>query len=325
MFGVLQLGLGLAAEYALLIRDPGYADKERRLAQLRAVNPDRPLVLMIGTSRAGYGFHAGRIEDQLAGRTTVFNFGIPASGPVTHVVYLRRLLAAGHRPALLFAEVLPPGLADLPGGPLEARFLYGDRLRHDELDTVIGYDFPTDAIRSKWRQSVLVPWHALRFPLLGRVTPSALPWHLRFDWSRTTDPHGWSSPVATEVTPLSYNAGLKQAEGEYRAILHDYRPAGGAARALTDLLTLCQTERIPVRLVLMPESTDFRRFYPPATVERLDRFLRELCAAHGCALIDARGWVPDAAFVDGHHLLRKGAEAFSDRLTREAIGPFLGR
>jgi hypothetical protein len=322
----LQLGLGLAAELSFLVKDPGYADKELRLARQDAAHPGAPAVVMLGTSRTGYGFHAPRIRGQLApelgGRAMAFNFGIPASGPVTHLVYLRRLLAAGHRPDLLFVEVLPPTLAELPGGPLESRFLFGDRLRKDEVEAVIGYGFPADATRERWRRSVLVPWYALRFPILGRLAPSALPWHLRFDWSRTEDPAGWSTPILTTVTPEQYEQGLRRAAGEYRDILRDMHPTGGGARALADLLALCRDRSIPVKLVLLPESVGFRALYPPATTQRLYAFLDGLCAENRCELIDARAWLPDTAFTDGHHMLKPGAEAFSDRLVTEAVLPF---
>ncbi len=251
-----------------------------------------------------------------------FNFGIPASGPVTHLLYLRRLLADGHRPDLLLVEVLPPSLADLPNeGPLEARFLFGDRLRHGEAEAAVGYGFPADEVRRKWRGSVLTPWYTLRFPLLGRVAPSALPWHLRFDWSRTTDEFGWSTPFVEEVTPEQAALGLERARGEYGAILAGLRPTGHAARALGDLVALCCEWRVPLRLVLMPESAGFRAMYPPAVTERLRGFLRGLCG-EGCELVDARDWLPDGVFTDGHHMLKPGAEAFSARLTREAILPF---
>ena len=41
-----------------------------------------------------------------------------------------------------------------------------------------------------------------------------------------------------------------------------------------------------------------------------NRVLRE------AKLIDARGWLPDDAFTDGHHPLRRGAAAFSTLLTQ---------
>jgi hypothetical protein len=296
---------------------------------------------MLGTSRTGYGFYSARVREQLAaelgGRAMAFNFGIPASGPVTHLTYLRRLLADGHRPDLLLVEVLPPTLADLPpivdrisgeviDGPLEARFFFGDRLRHNEVESVVGYGFPAEKTRRDWRRSVLVPWHQLRFPIMGRVTPSSLPWHLRYDWSRTEDPAGWTTPVVTNLTPADAEAGLKRAAGEYGAILADLHPTGGGARALADLLALCREKNLPVRLVLMPESEGFRALYLPATTDRLYAFLARLEAEYGAPVVDARGWLPAGAFTDGHHMLRPGAEVFSDRLVRDAILPsFRGR
>jgi hypothetical protein len=326
-FLILQIGLGIAGECVLLIKDPGYADKELRLSRQEAAYPGAPSVVMLGTSRTGFAFHAGRIREGLArdlgGPAMAFNFGIPASGPVTHVVYLRRLLAEGHRPDFLLVEVLPPTLAELPGGPLESRFLFGDRLRYGEVETVIGYGFPEEEIREKWRGTVVAPWYAMRFPILGRIFPSALPWHLRFDWSRTKDPTGWSTPIVSSVTPEQYAAGLKRAAGEYSAILADMHPTGGGARALEDLLKLCRESDIPVTLVLMPESVGFRSLYSPATTDRLYRFLNQLHEEYRCGLVDARDWLPDSAFTDGHHMLQSGAEAFSDRLLREAIPPQL--
>ena len=320
----LQVGLGVAAERSFYLKDPGYADKELRLARAEAARPGRPTVVMLGTSRTGFAFHAGRVRDRLAPAREVvaFNFGIPASGPVTHLIYLRRLLADGHRPGLLLVEVLPSTLADLPAGPPECHFLSGMRLRRDEAEVAAGYGFPAGKVRDEWREAAVAPWYGLRFPLLGRVAPSALPWHLRFNWSRTEDPLGWTTPPLDFVTAEQYAEGLARAKGEYAAILADLRPAGGGARALADLLALCRAEGVAVRLVLMPEAAGFRAFYPPAAVDRLDRFLRGLSAEYGVGLVDARGWLPDGAFTDGHHLLRVGAEAFSDQLADEAVVPF---
>lgn len=327
---LLQAGLGLAAELSLYLRDPGYADKEIRLRKQFAAHPGAPSVVMLGTSRTGYGFYSARVREamaaELGGRAMAFNFGIPASGPVGHLTYLRRLLAAGHRPDLLLVEVLPPTLAALDDGPLEARFLHGERLRYGEVGPVIGYGFPAAKTREAWVRSVVTPWHALRFPIMGRVNPSSLPWHLRYDWSRTEDPAGWTTPMVTELTPAQADAGLRRAAGEYGAILADLHPTGGGARALADLLALCREQKIAVRLVLMPESEGFRALYLPATTERLYAFLASLEAEYGAPLIDARGWLPATAFTDGHHMLRPGAEAFSDRLVRDAILPhFRGR
>lgn len=322
-FALLQLGLGITAESSLYVRDPGYSDKAIRLARLEAVNPTGPRIVMLGTSRTAAAFDAGSVRERL-GEGVVFNFGIPASGPVTQVVYLKRLLAEGHQPDLLFLEVLPPSLADLEGGPLESRFFFGDRLTRSELESVIRYDFPAEAVNAKWRRSVTVPWYALRFPILGRIMPSAQPWHLRFDWSRSCDAFGWGAPFAETVTSEEYASGFQRSRGEYEAILADLKPIGGASRALKDVAELCQARGIPLKLVMMPESSEFRAMYSPVVLKRLHDFLEGVCREHGCSLIDARDWLPNSGFTDGHHVLKSGAAIFTRRLDDTAIRPFLG-
>ncbi len=324
----LFVGLGVAAERSLYVRDPAYADKEVRLRRLEAAAPPGAVrVVALGTSRTGYGFHGLRVGDALnadLGRpAAAFNFGVPASGPVTHLLYLRRLLDAGHTPDLLFVEILPPSLAALPEGPREQLFLNGERLRRDEAETAVGYGFDADKTRGSWRRSVLNPWSTLRFALVGRVAPSFLPWQFRQDWGRNVDAAGWCTPLNPDLSPARREKAFAQAKIEYEGLLQTMTVAGGRPdAALRDLLTLTRERGIPVRLLLMPESDAFRGMYAPAVAARLDGYLAGVCREFGCGLVDARPWLPADLFTDGHHMVKAGAEAFSDRLTREVIAPF---
>jgi hypothetical protein len=325
---LLHLGLAHAAELSRRLRDPVYADKERKLASVeRELPPGSPVVLFIGTSRAGNGFDAGLAQSVLTGAlgrpAATFNFGTPASGPVTHLLHLRRLLGDGHRPSLLLLEVHPPTLAKLPDGPLEARFADGTAFEWDEIDWLGNYGFPAERLREKRRQTAVAPWYGLRFQLLGRLAPTALPFHLRYDWGRGPDANGWNPVLVEEVSDEQRAAGLRRAGLEYRHILARMELGDAPVRALRDLLALCRERGIPVVLVRMPEGTGFRAFYPKPVAARVDRLLRELAAEYGCRIADCRGWMPDDAFVDGHHLLRVGASAFTQRLTREVIEPAL--
>jgi hypothetical protein len=73
----------------------------------------------------------------------------------------------------------------------------------------------------------------------------------------------------------------------------------------------------------MPEAGDFRAMYSAKALARFDYWVHELSRESGCALRDARRWVPDASFVDGHHLLPGGSATFTDRLADEVIAPAL--
>ncbi len=327
VFVALQAALSGASAVTHLVADPPYADKVRRIGRLERAAPDgAPRVILLGTSRTGYGFAAGRVQSAAADAGTpavVFNFGIPAAGPITHLVYLRRLLSDGHRPDFLLLEVLPPLLAEMPGGPYEGRLLKGDILTRDEIDVVARYAVPRDPLRERWRAAALSPVHEHRFKLLGRVFPSALPWQLRYDWARAPDPNGWNVSFAESVSDDRRARETAAAVAEYRDVVRRDLPAGPTVAALRDTLALCRAERIPVALVLCPEATTFRAIYPSHVEPKLAGFLAGLTAEFGCPVADARGWVADDQFIDGHHLLRSGAATFTDRLGAEVVLPFL--
>jgi hypothetical protein len=223
----------------------------------------------------------------------------------------------------LLVEVLPPSVAELPGGPLEAMFLDGARFRRDELDLVAGYGVPAEKLHRQWRETLLAPWYALRLPLVGRVAPSALPAGRRFDESRTCDSHGWYRIWEEALSPEAVAEARARARRNYADILRELNPGGPAARALRDTLALAREHGIPTRLVLMPDADDFRAMYSAKALARFDHWARELSRESGCALLDARRWVPDAGFVDGHHLFPGGSATFTDRLTDEVIAPAL--
>jgi hypothetical protein len=326
VFAVLQLGLGLASELYPRIRDPFYGDKLVKLRAKLAAAHGRPCIVMLGTSRTGFGFHGTRIEQRIrkaGGRdVAAFNYGIPASGPVTHLIYTQRLFRDGVVPDLLLVEVLPSMLADRVEGPLEGLWVFGERLTYRELDTAARFGFPEE-VRSQWRAATFNPWYTLRFQLLSRVVQSWVPWQLRYDWSRGSDESGWGTYPRNDITPQELAEGHKRAYLEYAPVLSDLRPGGHAGAALLELLSECQSRGVLVKLVLMPESAIFQSWYPPHVRKRLDEYLRKVCIESGCTLIDARNWVADDAFTDGHHLLRSGAEAFADRLADEVLLPWL--
>jgi hypothetical protein len=277
-------------------------------------------VLFLGSSRTGLAFDALRADDRLDG-VSCFNFGLPAAGPVCELLTLNRVLAAGVRPTLVLIEVLPAMLHESPAGPRERAFLAGDRFSAGEVRTAVRFGFPRDETTTRWATARLAPWWAYRFPLWGRVAPSWLGYDVRCDWGRTADAGGWNVPIRDEVTDDERLAGDARARDEYGAPLAVLAPGGGAADALREILATCRAEGIAVRLVLLPESTTFRALYGPGVDDRLLAFLKGMDAP----LLDLRDWMPDSAFSDGHHLLRPGAVAFTERLAADVIAPAQSR
>src|SRR5581483_4983856 len=100
-----------------------------------------------------------------------------------------------------------------------------------------------------------------------------------------------------------------------------YHVRGPAAQALRELLTLARDRGVPTLLVRMPEAPWFQALYAPAGLSEFAELIAGLSASYAVPLIDTSDWVAADEFLDGHHLDRAGAEAFTDRLTRDVLGP----
>ena len=326
IFAAVQLGIGLTSELYPRLRDPLYGDKFVKLKRrLPAGHP--PTVVMLGSSRTGLAFHgkhAERVLDGLGRSVVAFNYGVPASGPVTHLVYLNRLLGDGVRPDLVVLEVMPSMLTGGADAPLEKNWFHPDRLKYAEQEIVIRHGYDAADVRERWAKSVLVPAYSLRFQIMSRLSPSWLPWQLRFDWSRGSDECGWGTTVSQAIDATMLAKGQARARAEYAPVLGGLTPGGPATAALEELLAVCRERGIAVRVVLMPEGSVFRSFYGPGVNDRLVAFLNELTdRARVPRAVDCRGWLDDGAFYDSHHMFAAGAEAFTDRLAREVIEPAL--
>ena len=322
VFALLNAGLGIWAECRPRIRDPYYGDKFVKLLALAERDDRGPLLVIYGSSRTGFAFNGGLVEQavrQRGGRVAAFNFGIPAMGPIGQLLYFRRTLADGVRPDFVLIEVLPSMFARTGAGPREQFWMTGDRLLLHELHTVERYGYSPPDVRGRWWESSLVPVYGLRFQLLGRVIQSWIPWQRRQDWSRGTDQHGWCTPYKEVITGEERAFATAKARDEYFTVLQSWQLDTSLAATLDELISDCRKAGIPVKLLLMPESDDFQGMYPAAVRKRVDEFIH----GRGEPVIDARNWLETNDFTDGHHQLRSGAAKFSERLAADVILPWV--
>lgn len=310
-FGIGQVLLTAAIDrYGLPIRDPEYAAKERALdAQLRS-QAGRPLVLALGSSRTRLALRAGQMRVDYRGQAAVcFNFGIPGAGPTMQLVCLRRLLAHGVRPSVIYVELLPALYSGGTCRPLEDSMIDASRLTAAEMSWAVRYfSHPSKAVRT-WLSAALLPVRAHHGGLqtLDRNGPSCY----------TGDAHGWQpqitavdSPARARLTELTVN--------QYRGAMAEPRLAAGKQQAIVDLLWTCRQERIEAVLVLLPESESFRKLRVPEAAGQFELFLAQLTDLFQTPLVDARPWLEEEYFFDGHHTLPEGAAIFTDRLANLA-------
>jgi len=284
---------------------------------------DRPLVVMLGSSRTDDAFQA-RVLDGRPGPggrpLRAYNFGVPASGPMHEWLYLRDMLDAGIRPRLLLIEYLPP-LFNAPHTGLisEENWTAGSWLNTTHLVRMWPFLMNPTRKGEEWLASRLAPAYVFRPHLQERLR----------EWYNGEPPlpillreHDARGRLLPEWIPLVERERRWSVSRElYGRSLHHFRPAAGAMHALRRLVRRCHREQIPVVLVVMPESPRFRALYTPECQAASDSLLAELRNT-GVPVIDANRWLPEDDFSDGHHVNERGAEKFTTRLIAE-VEPLL--
>ena len=318
-YAVTQAGLALLKDRWQSIAPANESIKRPALRRLMAEEPEQPLALMLGSSRTCWALRAGSL-DGMAGadgqRVRVYNFGIPSTGPIHEWLYLRDMLAEGIRPRLLLVEFLPPLLCAPQRGVLseESTTAYPWMSARDFVRMMPYLSRPGRRGRD-WLQAQIAPCYAFRLQLHAELQKMAFGAH--FPSFPAVDEWGWRT-MTPKLLPAEERAcNVKREHDGYSPGLNHFRMAEGPRRALHDLLALCRRERIPVALVLMPESSEFRALYSPDAQAASRDLLAELSREYDAAVIDANRWVNDEDFEDGHHVMAHGADVFTNRLREE--------
>jgi hypothetical protein len=321
----------VALDLFLLVWHPTLQDnfqtyKLRRIRELAAGEPERPLLVMLGSSRTQHAFQAGLLNG-LPGPggkpLLAYNLGVPTSGQIHACLYLRDMLEGGVRPRLLLVEFSPMLLNEPREGVYsEEGWTLGPWLSLPQLAHCWPY-FARPADKAvEWLRARLVPWYILRSEILDADRQQACR-RGRIHAEQGHDPWGFlHHTIAFNPQQREFCVSLNACS--WRPTLSKFRVGPGPLRAMRDLLETARRQRIPVVLVLMPESNAFRSWYSPPDLAEALRLFSELRDAYATEAIDAYRWLPDEDFNDGHHVDEKGARAFTMRLIEE-LRPILAR
>ena len=302
------------------LRDPEYATRLARLRERMAENPQRPLMVMLGSSRTVGSFIPEKLPAiySSAGESPlVFNFSHLGAGPGMNMVEARRLLRDGIRPKWMIVEVMPPQLNDGNQG-----ILLSTSTPHD-LSVTRRYRHPL-MVYSTFVRSHLVPSYNFRQFLAHSAIPGWIP---EAEWQMgipKIDHLGGDETLQTR--DLNYEAALSQymtteARKGYEPALQNLQIADLSDRATRDLLRFCKRRGITVVLLLTPEGSAFQSWYSAESRRRVESYCSSISNEYRVPLIDARNWLADDDFVDSHHVNARGAEKFTLRLGREVIQP----
>lgn len=284
--------------------DPDYRHRQHLLRQRLDEEPDRPLCLLLGSSRTALSF----CPEWLPPRETsppplVFNGSHYGSGPILNLTLLRRHLRDGLRPRWLVVELVPGYLCrereSFIVPHLDTRELT-EAARYLDLGNLAGWYARTRLEATP------------RFPVAHLQPPG-----------HKLGPLGGCLVWLPHVTDADRRARTAVARRHFDALLKTFDVAPAEDRAVRDLLAVCREEGIAVVLVLTPEGTEFRNWYGPDTEARLSDYLARLRRDTGVRVVDGRGWLNDDVFYDSHHVMRYGAQVFTHRLDAEVIRPLL--
>ncbi|MHB1425674.1 MAG: hypothetical protein ACYC3I_21100 [Gemmataceae bacterium] len=294
-------------------------EKWKQLHERLAEAPDRPLVLMLGSSRSDWAFQAGRLSGQPGpdGRPLLaYNLAVPTTGPLHEALYLNDLLSEGIRPRLLLVEFVTTHLNQSQRGLLsEEHFTMAQWLSGHQVLFMQPYFSNKRRMLTGWLESRLASWYAYR---------CAVHDHLQGHHSLTNPYDQQAQPMDEWGCRLLYNdpntpqfrvmrwAGAAKMYGES---LKHFRLGPGPVQAMRDVLDRCRREQIPVALVRMPVTKEFHELFPAQARADLDNLFAEL--SEGVFVIDASDWLSKKDFDDGHHVRRVGASKYTTRMIEE--------
>ncbi len=318
-YGISLIVPGLLKDRWLRIGPANEARKWPALAHLVNQEPERSLLVMLGSSRACWAFRAGCLEgmpDSDGKPLHVYNFGIPATGPISECFYLRDMLAKGIRPRFALIEFLPPLMNEPQRGALTEEGMTG-------FESIDGHRFlqwypylnrPGKRGRL-WLEARIAPWYTFRRQI--QLETKCLVERVPFPTYQPVDDWGWTILAPMPFPESARQERLATAHSGYSPGLGNFRLGKKPIQALRQTLDLCRKEKIPAALVVMPESSTFRSWYSEEGKAAVRALLDELSATYGVEVIDAERWLADEDFEDGHHTLFHGAEVFTQRLRAE--------
>ncbi len=323
-FGLLTIGLETAAETVRPEwRDPEYGYRLRAVRRWQRERPDRPLVLVLGSSRTQFGVSPADMNfPDAPGVPLVYNFGYTSAFPLGMWFQLSRLFDDGVQPAVVLVEFA--SIHTRVDGPAEAQFeLMGPRLSAGDIRRFAPYMSDPTVFERQLSAARQNPWAARRPALMGDLLPDWRTAEVRANnrvWE-SMDPYGrifFRLEGTADPTRRLREEGRKHTSG-----LDAGSPGAVSDRAFRDLAAACHARGIKLALFRAPESPAYRAMYTPAGLASFDEYACALARDFGAPVLPAPDHMEEADFADGFHLLPAGAAKYSQWLAEQHLKPWL--
>ncbi len=314
----LEAAFGVAMQGPLhSLRNPAFADRFALLRKQQDKCGERPVALIMGTSRSLNGIRPDLLEPTDVERSAapmVFNFSSQAHGPTHQYVRLKRLLREGVHPSTIVLEIVPHQLGTGPGdqiNPLNLDY-------RDLLDSLPFREAPEDVNREWLKAQWLFPCYSYRYHIVGRLLPNWYPDEQRVVTREKLDAFGWEPYYSDELRrPPSADTLRKR----FQPLLHTVWLSPTNDRAIQEIIATCRAERIQLIVLFMPEGPIYRSCYTSQAEAFVKEFQDGLRSHPGVTVVDARQWMDsEQFFVDSHHLKPEAAALFTERFKANVLG-----
>ncbi|HWB11513.1 MAG TPA: hypothetical protein VG826_19945 [Pirellulales bacterium] len=302
------------------LREPQYGRKLAALKTQLGALAGRPLVLLLGTSRAAYGVRPDALgQAESPDSPLIFNFGILGGGPVYELLHFRRLLEEGIRPQAVIIEI-HPALLNLPPEFLLVQTPPVEYCNAHDLELLSGCFGSQPSTWQEWLCCRAEACYRFRCEMMRRLAPRWLPDQTPNIYAvEKTTPSGWLPGPWPRPQDAVRQANAKVVRQVYAPCYRDFEISARPDRALREILALCRQKNIVAALLLMPEAEELRDEAVVAAQPEVERYVGELAREYGAEVFDASRWCDNSDFFDGQHLLPDGAVRLSERLGRRVL------
>lgn len=317
-FFAAQVCLTLALEWRRHdVNDSEFELRSARLERAQRAEPERPLLLVVGSSRFVTAFHPERMPPLTSADGApplVFNFSHFGAGPFMNLVQMKRVLA-DFQPRWVVLEILPSFLS-FEGTSYLTQILATRDLRHlhPYLNPALVY--------GRWLQNRVLPCCKHRVELCNLVQPG-----LFFDVPpgiRLNELGGVAEDAPdAEPDPAVVAVRSRLTRGQYFERLQQFHIQPDAAAAVRESILAAQQAGVQPIIMINPESSEYRSWYTPAAEAELHDYLHHLADTYGVPVVDARCWLPDREFGDGHHLFGAPAKRYTEQFARQVLQPLV--
>ncbi|MCE9564535.1 MAG: hypothetical protein K8U57_21055 [Planctomycetes bacterium] len=310
-------------------RDPEYGHRLNQIRDWKAKSPQRPLLLIVGSSRIQMGIYPKAMDfaDE-PGSPVPYNLGYRGAPPSGSALHVLRMIDAGHIPGAVLFEFCPVAL--MAGGqPKILPDLWPGRLSYSDMSRIRKLGTSADGVpgpvgsRTEWART-LVPWTTCRFTLLSHWQPDWIPPNRLTNLkSERLDEFGFHSCPWGTPTPEQRRTSLQITRDIY-AGLHSATQIDPVTDAVLKVLVArCQELGIKFAFIRIPESPAFRSWATPANVAAGNAYAEQITKKLGVPLFPALDSLEETDFIDGYHMLKPGAERYSRWLADTHIKPWL--